>query len=161
GDMRKYRRVSAQIRTLFESVSPLVEPLSLDEAFIDVTASVRLLGPPLAIGRLLKTRVRAATGLAVSIGIAPGQLVATVASGLLKPDGLLEVRPEGVRAFLRPLPVARLWGIGPVTEAALRAAGIASVGDLADADPRRLRRHVGGAVEALRRLALGDDVRLV
>jgi DNA polymerase-4 len=161
GDMRKYRCVSAQIRTVFESVSPVVEPLSLDEAFIDVTASVQLLGPPLAIGRLLKTRVRAATGLAVSIGIGPGKMVAKIASDLSKPDGLLEVLPDRVRDFLRPLPVARLWGIGPVTEAALRAAGIASVGDLADADPHRLRRHVGGAVEVLRRLALGDDVRLV
>jgi len=161
GDMRKYRRVSAQIRVLFESVSPLVEPLSLDEAFIDVTGSVRLLGPPLAIGRLLKERVRAATGLAVSIGIGPGKMVAKIASDLSKPDGLLEVPPERVRDFLRPLPVGRLWGIGPVTEAALRAAGIASVGDLVDADPATLRRHVGGAVEALRQLALGEDVRLV
>jgi len=161
GDMRKYRRVSAQIRTLFESVSPLVEPLSLDEAFIDVTASVRLLGPPLAIGRLLKTRVRAATGLAVSIGIAPGKMVAKIASDLSKPDGLLEVAPEEVRDFLRPLSVGRLWGVGPVTEAALRAAGIETVADLADADAARLRLHVGGATEALRQLALGEDVRIV
>jgi DNA polymerase IV len=161
GHMAKYRRVSAQIRTVFESVSPLVEPLSLDEAFIDVTASVRLLGPPLAIGRLVKERVHAATALAVSVGIGPGKMVAKIASGLSKPDGLLAVGPDEVREFLRPLPVSRLWGVGPVTEAALHAAGIATVGDLVAADPARLRRHVGSACETLQRLATGEDVRVV
>jgi DNA polymerase IV len=161
GHMAKYRRVSAQIRTVFESVSPLVEPLSLDEAFIDVTASVRLLGPPLAIGRLVKERVRAATALAVSVGIGPGKMVAKIASDLSKPDGLLAVGPDEVREFLRPLPVSRLWGVGPVTEAALHAAGIATVGDLVAADPARLRRHVGSACETLQRLATGEDVRVV
>src|SRR4029077_12355078 len=124
GDMRKYRRVSAQIRTVFESVSPLVEPLSLDEAFIDVTGSVRLLGQPLAIGRLLRERVRAATGLAVSVGIGPGKMVAKIASDVAKPDGLLEVPPGRVAAFLHPLPVGRLWGVGPVTAAALAGLGV-------------------------------------
>jgi DNA polymerase-4 len=159
GDMAKYRRVSAQIRAVFEGVSPAVEPLSLDEAFIDATASVRLLGPPLAIGRLVKDGVRAATGLAVSVGIGPGKMVAKIASDLSKPDGLLEVPPERVREFLRPLPVGRLWGVGPVTEAALRSAGIATVGDLAAADPDRLARRVGAAAGMLHRLALGEDVR--
>ncbi len=161
GDMAKYRRISAQVRAVFDTVSPLVEPLSVDEAFIDVTASVRLLGPPLAIGRLVKERVRAATGLAVSVGIAPGKMVAKIASDLSKPDGLLEVRPEAVGDFLRPLPVGRLWGVGPVTEAVLRAAGVETVGDLAAADPGRLGRHVGAAAEALHRLARGEDVRVV
>jgi DNA polymerase-4 len=85
--MKKYRRVSGQIRTVFESVSPEVEPLSLDEAFIDVTASQRLFGPPLEIGRLVKERVRAATGLAVSVGIGPGKMIAKLASDSSKPDG--------------------------------------------------------------------------
>ncbi len=161
GDMAKYRRVSGQIRAVFESVSPLVEPLSLDEAFIDVTASVSLLGPPLAIGRLVKDRVRAATGLAVSVGIGPGKMVAKIASDLSKPDGLLAVALDGVRDFLRPLPVGRLWGIGPVTAAALRGAGIATIGDLADADPALLGRHVGTACAALQELARGADVRAV
>ncbi len=161
GDMAKYRRVSAQIRAVFESVSPLVEPLSLDEAFIDVTASVRLLGAPLTIGRLLKERVRAATALAVSVGIGPGKMVAKIASDLSKPDGLLAVGPDEVREFLRPLPVSRLWGVGPVTEAALRAAGIATIGDLVAADAARLCRHVGTACDALQRLATGEDVRVV
>ncbi len=159
GDMTKYRRVSAQIRGVFESVSPEVEPLSLDEAFIDVTASVRLLGPPLAIGRLVKDRVRAATGLAVSVGIGPVKMVAKIASDLSKPDGLLEVPAADVRRFLQPLPVERLWGVGPVTAAALHAAGIATVGDLAATDPAALRRRVGNAAGPLCRLALGEDVR--
>jgi DNA polymerase IV len=161
GDMAKYRRIGAQIRTIFGSVSPLVEPLSLDEAFIDVTASVRLLGAPLVIGRLVKDRVRDATGLAVSVGIGPGKMVAKIASDLCKPDGLLEVRPEEVRDFLRPLPVGRLWGVGPVTEAALQAAGIATVGDLADGEPGKLRRHVGSLADVMRGLARGEDVRVV
>src|SRR5262245_49865932 len=88
GDMGKYRRIGAQLRTLFTSVSSAVEPISIDEAFIDVTASVTLLGPPLAIGQLLRQRVRAATGLAVSVGIGPGKMVAKIASDVAKPDGL-------------------------------------------------------------------------
>jgi DNA polymerase-4 len=161
GDMAKYRRIGAQIRSIFGSVSPLVEPLSLDEAFIDVTASVTLLGAPLVIGRLVKDRVRDATGLAVSVGIGPGKMVAKIASDLCKPDGLLEVRPGEVRDFLRPLPVGRLWGVGPVTEAALRAAGITTVGDLTDREPATLRQHLGSLADVVRGLARGEDVRVV
>src|SRR5437867_5392993 len=113
GDMQKYRRVSAQIRDVFQSISPAVEPLSLDEAFIDVTASRALLGPPLAIGRLLKERVRAATGLAVSVGIGPGKMVAKIASALAKPDGLLEAPADPVPALRQPPPAGRLPGVGP------------------------------------------------
>jgi DNA polymerase-4 len=161
GDMAKYRRVSADIRAVFESVSPEVEPLSLDEAFIDVTASQRLFGAPLAIGRLLKDRVRAATGLAVSVGIGPGKMIAKLASDACKPDGLLEVLPDGVRAFLDPLPVGRLWGVGPVTRAVLERAGIRTMADLAAFDPARLRRIAGPATEHLRTLARGEDPRVV
>ena len=162
GDMAKYRRVSAEIRRVFASVSPEVEPLSLDEAFIDVTASQRLLGPPLAIGRLLKDRVRAATGLAVSVGIGPGKMVAKIASDLAKPDGLLEVPPDGVAAFLHPLPAGRLWGVGPVTEAALARAGIATIGDLAARPLAQVASAVGRmAAEHLVRLARGQDARIV
>ena len=161
GDMRKYQRVSAQIRAVFGSVSSMVEPLSLDEAFIDVTASRTLLGRPLAIGRLLKERVRAATGLAVSVGIGPGKMIAKIASDLSKPDGLLEVLPEDVDAFLRPLPVWRLWGVGPVTQARLADVGITTVGDLAERSSA-LATVVGrAAAEHLGRLARGVDVRAV
>jgi DNA polymerase-4 len=162
GDMAKYRRVSAELRAVFASVSPVVEPLSLDEAFIDVTASRVLLGPPLAIGRLVKERVRAATALAVTVGIGPGKMVAKIASDLAKPDGLLEVPPDRVEAFLRPLGVGRLWGVGPVTEAALRGAGIATVGDLAARPVTEVAAVVGRAAAAhLVRLATGADVRAV
>ncbi len=162
GDMAKYRRVSAQLRATFATVSPDVEPLSLDEAFIDVTASQSLLGPPLAIGRLLRERVRAATGLAVSVGIGPGKMVAKIASALAKPDGLLEVPADQVAAFLQPLPVGRLWGVGPVTEAALAGAGIATIGELAARPPAELASAVGQtAAEHLVRLARGQDARLV
>jgi DNA polymerase-4 len=162
GDMAKYRRESARIRELFATVSSDVEPLSLDEAFMDITGSRRLLGSPLAIGRLLKERVRAATALTVSVGIGPGKMIAKIASDLAKPDGLLEVLPADVLAFLRPLPVGRLWGVGPVTQAALMQAGIATVGDLAASPPRLLATAVGPRVaEHLRRLASGRDARMV
>jgi DNA polymerase-4 len=161
GDMAKYRRVSAEIRAVFDSVSPEVEPLSLDEAFIDVTASQRLFGPPLTIGRMLRERVRAAVGLAVSVGIGPGKMIAKLASDACKPDGLLEVQADGVRAFLDPLPVGRLWGVGPVTRQVLERAGLRTVGDLAAVDPARLRRVAGPATEHLRALARGDDPRVV
>ena len=162
GDMAKYRRVSAQLRAIFATVSPEVEPLSLDEAFIDVTASQSLLGPPLAIGRVLRERVRAATGLAVSVGIGPAKMVAKIASDLAKPDGLLEVPADQVAAFLHLLPVGRLWGVGPVTEAALAGAGIATIGELAARPPAELASAVGQtAAEHLVRLARGQDARLV
>jgi DNA polymerase-4 len=161
GDMRKYVRVSREVRTVFASVSSAVEPLSLDEAFIDVTASRALLGSPLVIGQLLKDRVRAATGLAVTVGIGPSKMVAKIASDLAKPDGLLEVPADGVTAFLEPLSVGRLWGVGPVTEAALKRAGITTIGELAAAPLPRLAAAVGRAAEHLARLARGGDARTV
>ena len=161
GDMAKYRRVSRQIRDIFTSVSSEVEPLSLDEAFMDITQSRALLGPPLAVGRLLKERVRAGTGLAVSVGIGPGKMVAKIASDLAKPDGLLEVQPEAVEAFLHPLPVRRLWGVGPVTEAALARAGLTTIGALAACPRAALAAAVGTAAEHLALLARGLDTRVV
>jgi len=159
GDMAKYRRVSAQIRAVFESVSPEVEPLSLDEAFIDVTASQRLFGSPLDMGRLLRARVRDVTRLAVSVGIGPAKMIAKLASDAAKPDGLLQILPHEVRGFLDPLPVGRLWGVGPVTRGVLERAGIRTIADLAAVDPERLRRIAGPATEHLRALARGDDPR--
>src|SRR5688572_11450412 len=161
GDMAKYRRVSRQIQAAFESISPEVEPLSLDEAFIDVTASQRLFGSPLAIGRLLKERVREATGLAVSVGIGPGKMIAKLASDASKPDWLLEVRADAIRAFLDPLPVGRLWGVGPVTCGVLERSGIRTIQDLLATTPDRLERIAGPAAEHLLALARGDDARAV
>ena len=160
GDMAKYRRVSKQIREVFESVSPAVEPLSLDEAFIDITGSLKLLGAPVVIGQLLRQRVRDATDLAVSVGIGPGKMVAKIGSDCAKPDGLLEVATDGVRAFLSPLPVWRLWGVGPVMQRTLAAAGITTIGSLAVFPRALLVQRVGArATDHLLALANGDDAR--
>jgi DNA polymerase-4 len=170
GDMAKYTRESRRIRAVFDEFSPDVEPLSLDEAFLDLTSCLRALGgTPSEIGLRLKARVRAETGLAVSVGIAPVKMVAKIASDLSKPDGLLEVQPEDVEGFLAPLPISRLWGVGIVTEAALRELGLATIGDLAALDveemardrARRPSRAMLGALLRLRRLARGEDERHV
>jgi DNA polymerase-4 len=170
GDMAKYARESRHIREIFETFSPDVEPLSLDEAFIDVTRSQRALGgTPLEIGRKLKERVRAATGLTVSVGIAPVKMVAKIASDLSKPDGLLEVRAEDVASFLAPLPVARLWGVGVETEELLVGLGLMTIGDLAalgaaSLDERfvaRLQPKLLARVLHLAALARGEDARAV
>jgi DNA polymerase-4 len=161
GDMRKYARESKRIFEVFARYTPAVEGLSLDEAFLDLTGSERLLGPPAEVGARLRAEVRAETGLAVSVGIAPVKLVAKIASDLAKPDGLLEVRADEVRAFLAPLPVGRLWGVGAVAEARLRAAGFATIGGLAAADPARLRAALGDHAVGIARLARGEDLREV
>ena len=161
GDMEKYRAVGAQVRACFEEITPLVEPLSLDEAFLDVTGCQRWLGPPLAIARRLKARVREVTSLVVSVGIGPSKMIAKIASDLSKPDGLLEVPAARVEAFLAPLPVRRLWGVGPRTGEALERAGIATIGDLAAAPAARLQALLGPGAEDLQRLARGEDDRPV
>ncbi len=161
GSMRRYARESKRIFEIFRRFTPLVEGLSLDEAFLDLTGTERLHGPASVAAERLRAAVRTETGLAVSVGLAPSKLVAKIASDLAKPDGLLEVRPEAVRAFLAPLPVGRLWGVGPVAEARLHAAGLRTLGDLAGGDPGRLRRLLGDAAEPLARLARGDDARPV
>ncbi|HZR81712.1 MAG TPA: DNA polymerase IV [Candidatus Binatia bacterium] len=168
GDMKKYARESRRIRAIFDAFSPDVEPLSLDEAFLDLTDCMRALGgTPREIAQRLKDRVRAETGLAVSIGIAPVKMAAKIASDLSKPDGLLEVAPDGVPAFLAPLPIGRLWGVGPVTEADLRGLGLATIGDLASLDLAALARErsVSGPLLAslarLQHLARGEDERSV
>ena len=159
GDMRRYARESRRIFEIFRRFAPRVEGLSLDEAFLDWTGTERLLGPAAEVAARLRAAVRQETGLAVSVGIAPVKLVAKIASDLAKPDGLLEVRPEEIQAFLAPLPVGRLWGVGPVTEARLLAAGYGTVGDLARTDAAALRRVLGDWGLAFARLAGGRDLR--
>ncbi len=161
GDMRRYTRESKRIFDVFRDFSPSVEGVSLDEAFLDLTGSERLMGPPTAVGERLRARVRECTQLPVSVGIAPVKMVAKIASASAKPDGLLEVRPDEVRDFLDPLPVRRIWGVGPVTELRLLRAGFERVGDLARADPERLHRRLGDWGLDVRRVARAEDLREV
>ncbi|MCE2390933.1 MAG: DNA polymerase IV [Proteobacteria bacterium] len=161
GDMRKYARESGRIFEIFRRFTPLVERLSLDEAFLDLTGTERLLGPPDAAVERLRREVRAETGLAVSAGVAPVKLVAKIASDAAKPDGVLCVAPAQVRAFLDPLPVGRIWGIGPVARARLQACGIETIGELARCDDARLRELLGSWGLEAARLARGEDAREV
>jgi DNA polymerase IV len=161
GRMARYAEVSREIFAVFADFTPLVEPLSLDEAFLDVTASLGLFGTPVELARRLKQRVRTQCGLAVSVGIAPVKMVSKIASALSKPDGLLEILPAQVEEFLAPLAVSHLWGVGPVTLAALNSAGIDTIGDLARADLARLREACGRQAAALAALAQGHDPRSV
>ena len=162
GDMRKYSAVSRQVFAVFAQFSPVVEPISLDEAFLDLTGTERLLGPPRRAGEALRRAVREATGLAVSVGIAPTKMVAKIASDEAKPDGLLEVSAADVRAFLDPLPVGRVWGVGWVAEQRLRSVGIATIGQLAQHDESRLCELLGEALGAqAASLARGLDARTV
>ena len=161
GDMGKYARESRKIFRIFADFSPSVEGLSLDEAFLDLTGTERLLGSPMQVGANLRARVRRETGLVVSVGVAPVKMVAKMASGAAKPDGLLVLRPEQVQGFLAPLPVRKLWGVGPVSESRLRSCGFETLGDLAQAGPERLQSILGPEGERWSRLALGLDEREV
>ena len=146
---------------MFESVTPLVEPLSIDEAFLDVTGSRALLGPPQTIAALVKSRVREATGLTCSVGVAPNKFLAKLASDWDKPDGLSIVRADELPGCLAELPIRLMWGVGPATEARLQAAGIATFGDLQRLDEDEARRRLGEHGSRFRELALGRDERPV
>src|SRR5688572_26198182 len=160
-DFEKYRAVSQQVFGIFRAITPLVEPLSLDEAYLDVTENAwgETLGT--AVARRLKDEIRAATGLTASAGVAPNKFLAKIASGWKKPDGLTVIAPERVESFLQGLPVDALWGVGPVTAAKLRAKGIEKLVDVRTADAAALRDAVGSAAEWLQQLALGIDDRPV
>jgi DNA polymerase-4 len=159
--MDRYIEISKQIRAIFESFTPIVEPLSLDEAFLDLTGTERIGGTPIEAAREIKRRVREATGLIVSVGVAPVKLVAKILSDLSKPDGLLVLGPEHLREFLGPLPVERLWGVGRVTLERLHSAGIQTIADLAHRDAAMLRSRFGSMGTHLRELALAHDSRRV
>ena len=143
GRMARYQELSRHIMTIFRRYTPLVEPLSLDEAFLDVSGSRRLFGPALDIALRLKAEVRAETGLTVSAGVAGQKHLAKIASGRHKPDGLTVVPAGGESAFLRSLPLSELWGVGRVTLAGLAELGLATVGDLAALDPAGLEKKFG------------------
>ncbi|MHB8420005.1 MAG: DNA polymerase IV [Myxococcales bacterium] len=156
-----YVEASARVFEIFESVTPLVEGLSLDEAFLDVTASAALFGAPAAVAARLRRRIREELELPASAGIAPVKFVAKIASDLAKPDGQREVGEGQVRAFLAPLPVARLWGVGPRTEETLHRLGLRTLGDVAACAAAELEAKLGAGGPRLRELALGLDDRPV
>jgi nucleotidyltransferase/DNA polymerase involved in DNA repair len=157
-DMAKYSAISQEIRGVFEEFTDLVEPVSVDEAFLDVTASVRLFGDGETIARRIKNRIREQTRLTASVGVATAKLIAKIASDLKKPDGLVVVPPGTERSFLAPLNVRRLWGVGPKMEERLARLGIHTIGQLADAKVTRL---LGTHGLDLQGLARGEDDRPV
>jgi nucleotidyltransferase/DNA polymerase involved in DNA repair len=161
-DHARYSRVSAAVMEVFRSVTPLVEPLSLDEAFLDVAGSVRRLGTPTHIGETIRARVHDEQGITCSVGVAPNKFLAKLASTRVKPDGLLVVPADDVVGFLHPLPVGALWGVGERTEEALTRLGLRTVGDLARIPQTTLERALGRAAGAhLAALAWGRDERVV
>jgi DNA polymerase-4 len=161
-DFDAYARASADIREIFLSYTPLVEPLALDEAFLDVGGSVRLFGAPAAIGSRIRERIGRELELPASVGVAPNKFLAKLCSEKAKPDGLLHLQAGDVQAFLGPLPVRDLWGVGEATATRLDRFGVRSVADLVALPPATLRRVVGQAAAAsLAGLARGADDRPV
>ena len=161
-DFSAYAEVSAQLRQIFLSVTPLVEPLSLDEAFLDVSGSVRLFGDPPAIGARLRQRIRDELSLPASVGVAPNKFLAKLCSGKAKPDGLLHLRAAEVAEYLKVLGVRDLWGVGEQTATKLERFGVRTVGDVAELPETTLSRIIGPAAAAqLSRLARGGDDRPV
>jgi DNA polymerase-4 len=160
-NFHKYRAVSQQVFEIFRSVTPLVEGLSLDEAYLDVTENTW--GEPLGmnVARRIKALIKETTGLTASAGVAPNKFLAKIASAWRKPDGLTVIAPARVEAFLTQLPVDALWGVGPVTAARLRERGIHKLTDVRSADPAVLHAAVGNLADWLQRLAAGEDDRPV
>ncbi|MCC3299165.1 DNA polymerase IV [Arthrobacter caoxuetaonis] len=156
-----YRRVSARLMEIFESITPLVEPLSVDEAFLDIAGSMRRLGPPRTIGELIRTRVRTELGITASVGIASTKFVAKIASTRSKPDGLLLVPKDGTISFLHALDVSALWGVGAKTREALARVGISTVADVANTPPAVLQRLLGATGLHVHELSWGRDPRAV
>lgn len=160
--MEKYAAVSKQVFALFEEFTPIVEPLSVDEAFLDVTGSQRLFGDPVTIARQLRQRIREETGLAASVGIATNKFLAKIASGFAKPDGVYVIPPGSEREFLADLPVKKLWGVGPKTLKLLESRAIKTAGDLGLTPLDTLTRLLGEKhAKHLHQLSQGIDERAV
>jgi DNA polymerase-4 len=153
----QYQRVSRDVMAILRRFTPLVEPISIDEAFMDVTGSRALFGDGESIAKAIKAAVRAELGLTASVGVATTKLVAKIGSDLRKPDGLVVVAPGDEAAFLAPLPIARLWGVGPSTAAALQDFGVATIGDLQALDRSALVRRLGPHGPSLTARAHGID----
>jgi DNA polymerase-4 len=148
-DFQKYRAISQQVFAIYRSVTPLVEPLSLDEAYLDVTENSWGEALGMNVAKRLKSDIRDATGLTASAGVAPNKFLAKIASGWQKPDGLTVVAPERVEHFLQGLPVDALWGVGPVTARKLRAQGIDKLVDVRTTELEALRTIVGSLADWL------------
>lgn len=159
--MDRYGEVSRALRGIFARYTPLLEPLSLDEAFLDVTSSLRLFGDGLAIARRIKEEIREELGLVASVGVAPNKFLAKLASDLDKPDGLVVVPTDAIEAFLEPLPVSRLWGVGKVSNRDLAQMGVHTIGDLRRLPEALLVSRFANTAVHWARLARGIDDRRV
>ncbi len=157
----EYYEVSAQLMGIFASITDLVEPLSVDEAFLDVGGAIRRLGSPLDIGHLIRRRVRAELGITASVGIASTKFVAKIASTRCKPNGILQIDAEDTIAYLHSLPVNALWGVGGKTGEVLARLGIRTVADVAATPVATLKRVLGASGEHVHRLSMGIDPRPV
>ena len=161
-NMERNAEVSRHVMEIFHSFTPLVEPLSLDEAFLDVTGSRRLHGDGKAIGEKIRARVESEEGITCSVGIAPSKFIAKLASTYAKPNGMLEIHPDRILEFLHPLPVGAMWGVGPKTNEELQKIGLRTIGDIAKTPRQTLIRALGqSAGETLYELAWGRDYRSV
>ena len=161
-DHERYSEVSRRVMEIFFDFTPHVEPLSLDEAFLDVSGSRRLFGSGREIATAIRERVRDQEGITCSVGIATSKFIAKLASGRCKPDGTLEIAEDRVLTFLHPLPVSELWGVGPKTNEELQRLGLRTVGEIANTPLETLRRALGeSAGESLYELAWGRDFREV
>jgi DNA polymerase IV len=160
-DFEAYLDYSKRVRAVFDSFSPVVEPLALDEAFLDLRGAARMWPGPAALGEALRRDVRAATGLAVSVGIASNKFLAKLGASRAKPDGMVVLRPGEVEPFLHPLPVDDLWGVGEQTAAVLRRLGLRTIGDIARVPAVTLGRVFGALGSQIAALAAGRDDRPV
>ncbi len=161
GRYRRYSEISAQVIDILKEFSPVIEKISIDEAFLDITKSLALFGCAEKIGRQIKKRINDDLGLVASVGIAPNKFLAKVASDLEKPDGFVVVKEGEEKEFLKPLPISRLWGVGKTTEAALKQMDIETIGQIADMSEQDLNRRFGKWGNALWRLSNGIDHRTV
>ena len=159
--MKRYVEFSKQIHAIFHKFTPQVEPISLDEAFLDVTASLRLFGPARKIGRQIKRQIKEQLGLVASVGIAPNKFLAKLASDLDKPDGFVVITEQNKQQVLDPLGVSRIWGVGPVTQKALKSMAIDTIRQLREAPTEVLHGIFGDQMAHVLRLARGDDKREV
>ncbi len=160
-DMDKYIDASHNVFSVLENFTPDIQPISIDEAFMDISGSWHLFGTPVETCRKIKAAVKKKTALTASLGMAPNMMTAKIASDLKKPDGMVIVPPEGLLEFLHPLPVGRLWGIGAKTESTLKELGILTIGDLASRGEDELGRLFGKHGLHAWDLANGIDPRIV